>query len=416
MKILQLNNHHYIRGGSEIMYLKTGALLEENGHEVLYFSTQNEQNENSGPNTYLVKPVNFLDKSILGKLFQIPRFIYSNEAYKSLKKLIKKEKPDIAHLHIFYGNLTSAVLQVLKEEKIPVVMSIHEYKMLCPAYTFLNGHGTICEKCANGNYIHAVANKCNKGNYSYSFISALECYFRDLFFDYKTHIDHFIMVSDFIMKKHVEYYPEISPKATLLYNFSTLNTTPSTEVTQVKKNTDLVYFGRLSKEKGILTLLEVLKDKPHISLKIIGTGPMQQELENFIEANKMAHVTLVGFCVGQELCDHIQSAKYSVVPSEWYESLSLTILESLSLGVPVIGANTGGIPEMVRPETGFIFKSGSVQDLSRAIETALGLSQDKYLTLQKNGINLVKTDLKPQLYYAQLLNIYQDTIAKKSQK
>ncbi|MCF8318711.1 MAG: glycosyltransferase [Sphingobacteriaceae bacterium] len=414
MKILQINNHHYIRGGSEIMYLKTGELLEENGHEVIYFSTQYEHNVAHGQNSYFVKPINFMNESILGKIRQIPRFIYSTEAYHALKKLIRAERPDIAHLHIFYGNLTSAVLQVLKEEKIPVVMSIHEYKILCPAYTFLNGSGTICEKCAKGNYIHAVVHKCNKRNYFFSIVSAIECYFRDLFIDYKKHVDHFIMVSGFIMNKHLEHYPALESKSTVLYNFSTLNTTATPLLSQVKKTTDLVYFGRLSKEKGILTLLEVLKNKPQISLKIIGTGPMQQEIESYIKTNKMTQVSLLGFCSGKVLSDHIQSAKYSVIPSEWYESLSLTILESFSLGVPVIGANIGGIPEMIKPETGFIFTSGSKEDLNEKLETALSLNDDRYTEIQKNALEQVKSILKPNWYYTQLLGIYQKTIAKKN--
>ena len=129
MKILQINNYHHIKGGSDTVYLNTGYLLEKMGDEVIYFSTANEENIQEGSNSFFIKTSDPNEGGLLSKLKRIPSFIYSSKSYNSLKRLLKSEKPDIAHLHIFYGQLTSSVLKALREEKVPIVMTVHEYRM-----------------------------------------------------------------------------------------------------------------------------------------------------------------------------------------------------------------------------------------------------------------------------------------------
>ena len=175
-----------------------------------------------GSNSFFVETSDPNEGGVLSKLMRIPSFIYSSKSYNSLKSLLKSEKPDIAHLHIFYGQLTSSVLKALKEEGIPTVMSVHEYRMLCPVSVFMNNKGEICEKCAGNSYWPCVVSKCNKGSYAFSAISALESAFRDRFFDYKEYVDHFIMVSQFIEKKHSQYFPGIENKSSILYNFQNI--------------------------------------------------------------------------------------------------------------------------------------------------------------------------------------------------
>ena len=402
MKILQINNYHHVKGGSDTVYLNTGHLLEKMGHEVIYFSTSNEENVEEGSNSFFVETSDPNDGGMLSKLMRIPSFIYSSKSYNSLKSLLKSEKPDIAHLHIFYGQLTSSVLKALKEEGIPTVMSVHEYRMLCPVSVFMNNKEEICEKCAGNSYWPCVVSKCNKGSYAFSAISALESAFRDRFFDYKEYVDHFIMVSQFIEKKHSQYFPGIENKSSILYNFQNI---PSINIDQ-KKEVDLVFFGRLSREKGIMSLLQALKERKDISIKIIGAGPEEPEIREFIEINSLKNVHLLGFCKGNDLWKNISSAKYAVVPSECYENNPMTVIESFFLGVPVIGAKIGGIPELINEKNGFIFQPGQTNILVEKIDEALSLDPKDYTLLSENAKLFADANFSESGHYEKLSNIY----------
>lgn len=406
MKILQINNYHHVQGGSDTVYLNTGKLLEKQGHEVIYFSTTSDDNIPHGTNQHFVPADDPNSGGMLAQLKKIPSFIYSRQSYKSLKELLKKEKPDIAHLHIFYGRLTSSVLQALKEEAIPMVMSVHEYRMLCPVSVFINNKGEVCEKCAGSSYVSCVTSKCNKGSYAYSAISALEATFRDKFFDYKKNIDHFIMVSNFIRNKHSQYYPEISNKSSVLYNFQHIDYKNPTQ----EKEVDLVFFGRLSKEKGIMTLLNAIKDHKNISLKIIGTGPENEAIKEFIHSHSLKKVKLLGFCKGNELWRHIVSAKFAVVPSECYENNPMTAIESLFLGVPVIGSNIGGIPEIIQENNGFLFEPGNAEDLQKSISLALDKTENEYEQMKQSAMAIAEEKFSEQSHYDQLKEIYTKVI------
>lgn len=404
MKILLINNYHYIRGGSESVYLNTGKMLEKMGHEVVYFSTQSECNGSYGKNEFFIQKINFIEKSFIGKILGLPEFIYSNSAYTNLTKLINREKPDIAHLHIFYGGLTSSILSVLKKMKVPTVMSIHEYRLLCPAYTFLNNKNEICEKCATGNKIYCTINKCNKNNFSFSIVATLETYFRDFFFPHLKYVSHFIMVSDFIRKKHIEYNNAYSYKSSVIYNFhSTLLTEKSN-----KKIFDLVYFGRVSKEKGIFTLIKSIENSPQITLNIIGTGPEEENVKDYLKLKKINNISLLGFLAGKNLWKYVSTSRYTVVPSEWYENNPMNVIESLFLGTPVIGANIGGIPEIVKKSHGFIFESRSVIDLRRNIDDALNVSRDDYKMLSEKAIEFANQKFSENAHYHKLIKVYDD--------
>jgi glycosyltransferase involved in cell wall biosynthesis len=404
MKILLINNYHFIKGGSETVYLNTGKLLESKGHEVIYFSSTNDNNLLHGKNNLFVESKYSTEMSFIGKVKGIPNFIYSKSAFHNLEKLIIREKPDIAHLHIFYGVLTSSILKVLKKRGIPCVMSIHEYRLLCPTYTFLNSKNEICEKCANGNKFNCIINKCNKNSLPNSIISAIETYYRDFFFSHLKYIKHFIMVSNFIREKHIEYNGAYREKSSVIYNFHSIFTSSIVKLSD--KKCDLVYFGRLSKEKGIITLIKSLENKPEITLNIVGTGPEEKRIKDYIKSKKIKNISLLGYLSGENLWSIVQSARYTVVPSEWYENNPMNVIESLLLGTPVIGANIGGIPEIVKKPHGFIFESKSIDDLSRAIDEAISINEEGYKLLCSNAIEFANQQFSENIHYQNLIKVY----------
>ena len=407
MKILQINNHHEILGGSERVYRNTAELLDKKGHKVNFVSTSEDFTKDTPNNNLIFMKKDFKNKSFLKQIISIPRFVYSLQKQKQLDLYLQKNRPDIAHLHIFYGLLTNSILPVLKKHNIPIVMSVHEYRMICPAYTFINGKGKICEKCKGKYYYNAIRYRCNKNNLSYSIITAAETTFRDLFTPYEKYIDHFIMVSNFIREKHIQYKPLIENKSSVIYNFVNLN---EYNFSQTSKSY-LFYFGRLSSEKGIMTLIEALKFYPNTTLKIAGSGPDEQLIKDCLEKENLTNIELLGFKYGEDLKELISFAKFTVVPSEWYENNPMTVIESLSSGTPVIGANIGGIPEIViENKTGFLFDSGNVESLIKTIKKAINIDSLDYSLLRQNARNFAEATFAKENHYKKLIKVYENVL------
>lgn len=403
MKILLINNYHYLKGGSEKIYFNMGKLLKEKGHNVIYFSVADKDITPSYLKNFFVKPVDFDKMSFLKKIIHARKFIYSTEAKKCLERLIKETKPDIAHLHIFYGRLTSSILSVLKKFKIPTVMTVHEYRMLCPAYKMLTPGGNLCEKCAKGNYVHCIFNRCKNHKFFESLGIACECFFRDMFFPYHKFIDKFIMVSEFIMQKHIFYKPQLKDRVVQIYNFLNID-----EVNpHFSHNNYYLYFGRLSSEKGILTLLKAWLQIKEIKLKIVGAGKLENTVKEFVAKNSIKNVEVIGFKEGVALENLIKNAKFTILPSEWYENNPMSILESFAFGTPVLAADIGGIPELVKEgETGFLFESRNHNSIIQSVKKAESLSLPQYNNISQTAYEFVKQNFNQEVFYNRLSELY----------
>ncbi len=408
MKILQINNFHYLNGGADKVYLETAKLLTGKGHEVQFFSTKNERNESSKYEKYFVEDIDYFKlKNISEKGKAALRFIYYKKAASNLSELIEEHKPDIAHLHVFQGRLSCSILPVLKRHKVPIVFSLHEYKILCPVYTLLDNKSEICEACQGKRFYNCLLKRCNRNSVSQSFVSTVESYLRDRLYPIEKYADHIIMVSDFIYEKHIQYRPQLASKSSRLYNF---NCSEATHQKSARGNYFL-YFGRLSPEKGIITMLEAFSKKPDFKLKIVGTGIMESDIKKFIEANSMNNVELLGYKIGKELNDIISQASFTIVPSEWYESFGLIIIESMALGTPVIGANIGAIPELIEHQSnGFLFETKNSSDLLKQMEKADSVSDDAYQLFADNAQNFALNNFRKDDYYNTLISIYTNSI------
>jgi len=388
------------------MYFLISDLLEEKGHEVIHFSTHSEMNESSPTSEFFVEDPNFQNRPFLKKALKSPSYIYSRKSRQKLRQLLEKEKPDIAHLHIFFGELSLSILPELKKHNIPVVMSLHEYKMLCSAYTLYDRNGSICELCSSGNHLHSIKKKCTKGSFFSSCISALECYVRDEFIPYDKYIDRFISVSQFSMNKHLEFRPELQDKISYIYNF-----TDSEPVSTILSDNYFVYFGRLSREKGIETLIKAFARLPELKLKIIGDGTERNDYERLVEELGVQNIEFCGFKRGKELNDEIIRAKFCIIHSEWYETFGLTVIESMLCGTPPISSGLGGMSELIEDQkTGFIFKPKKVDDLVRVLGIASNMSPTQYHKMATKCLTFASRNFNKEKYYSELITIYTDLL------
>jgi glycosyltransferase involved in cell wall biosynthesis len=175
-----------------------------------------------------------------------------------------------------------------------------------------------------------------------------------------------------------------------------------------------LFFGRLSYEKGVKTLLEAFKTLPQCKLKIVGTGPKEDELKAFVKCNDMKNVVFLGYKHGKELSDLVSNAYFAIVPSEWYENNPMTIIESYSAGTPVIGAKIGGIPEIVvEGKTGYQFKSGDSDELCAKIQMADHLQEEDYTALSQGTLDFATNNLSLESYYPKLISFYKKFVDSK---
>jgi glycosyltransferase involved in cell wall biosynthesis len=407
LKILLINNYHYRKGGADGVYFNTAELLKKHGHEVFFFSVKHPENVMDESNSFFATAQDYRNISAVGKLASVPSFFFNRSAYKKLMDLVEKIKPDLAHIHLFMGGLSASILLALKKKKIPVVHSVHDYRLICPAYLFLDGKNKICEKCKDKFYLHCTFNRCSENKLGQSFILSADAYVRKYLIKPINLIDRFIFVSKFSRDKHIEFNAGYAPKSEMLYNFR-----PELEAIRptVVKGSYFLYFGRISREKGVGTLIEAAA-KAGISLKIAGDGPLLKKYS----VRHFDNIEFLGHRRGHELWSLIQGASFIIVPSEWYENNPLTIIESYALGKPVIGARIGGIPEILKDEkTGYLFEPGDQQGLEQILQKATGLSDAEYIQMSTNARTFAEQNFDPVANYRMLVRIYEDVIKTKN--
>lgn len=396
-KILQINKYPSLKGGTETVLFETIRLLKEYGHEVVLLST--DEGEVTYTPTYTIS---YPDRnaSLMKRVSNLPSFFYNRSAVKVLESIIEKEKPDIAHIHLYHNSFSNSILPVLKKYNIPVVMTLHEYRQICPSYLLLDKNQHICEKCIDGNYFHCMLTQCAKGNFIESTLLTMEMFYRRMFYKTEKYVDKFICPSGFVYQKHLSFNKKIADKSVVIYNPVKTNPTKS-----INKGDYLLYFGRLSREKGINVLLSAMKQLPNVKLKIAGVG-------DFPLHDIPSNVELLGFKREKQLELLVRNALFTIVPSEWYETFALSCAESISQGTPVIASNIGAIPEIVEHrKNGFLFESGNVESLVKIISEAISLSDEEYIHMAEAGEqSLIK--FSAGKYIKSLLSIYKELINK----
>lgn len=364
MKILLVNKYHYFRGGSETYYFGLADALAEAGHEVIFFAMQDKRNVPCAQSAYFVSNVDFNGRlSAKEKVRTAARIIYSMEAREKMERLIADERPDIVHINLFHRVLTASVVDAAKKYGVPVVLTMHDLNCICPNHTMLD-HGKVCEQCLRGNYLHCVQNVCFKESRAKCAIAAAESAFNRISGLYNK-IDAYITPSEFYRKKLLE--SGITEKPVIhMKNFLPRGTEYGWRGI---RGDYVLYYGRLSEEKGIMTLIDAVGLMPGMRLKIAGAGPEKEKiLKKIRDCGLEDRVSLEGFRSGSALLKYIDGAECVVVPSEWYEASGYTACEAQARGKPVVASDMGGLPENIADGvTGFIYHADCGESPSTAV-------------------------------------------------
>ncbi len=401
-----INKYHFIKGGSEKYLFELTGVLEKNGHRVIPFAMKDEKNESSPYSKYFVDNIEFnFQKKSENSLKIAGRVIYSKHSQKMLEKLIRKTKPDIAHLHMIDHQISPSILNSLHQYNIPMMQTVHQYKMICPNYRLYIDHKrAICEKCLGGHFYHSILEKCHHHSLTASALVCVESYIHRLLRLYDR-VSLFHAPSHFMGMKLKEggVKPERIRVQFLSMDMSKYNYHPDS-------GDYFLYFGRLSGEKGLFTLLESMRllSKSRVNLWIVGDGPLRDELELYTRTFKLSNITFLGARFGKELRDIVEKARFVVVPSEWYENSPLVIYESFATGKPVIGANIGGIPEFVdEGVNGYLFDAGSAGQLAQHIPL-LYFDRQKTRELGRHAREKAEQEFSWDNNYARMLALYQE--------
>jgi glycosyltransferase involved in cell wall biosynthesis len=278
-------------------------------------------------------------------------------------------------------------------------MTLHDLKLACPNYTMLS-QGELCERCKGGKLYNAALSRCMKGSLSLSAWVTAESYLHASLQSYTRNVDMFVVPSQFFIEKFVEWGFDRK-------RFLNIPNFVAVEQLEAKyaSGDRIVYVGRLSREKGLATLVRAAA-LAKVGVTLIGTGPEAANLAQLAEAER-ADVRFAGYLAGRELHDAIRAARAVVLPSECYENAPLALLEAYALGKPVIGSNLGGIPELIQQgKTGYVFTPRGVESLATVLREVVEMPDGEIAEMGRAGRVLVEREYSQQRYLERMLDLY----------
>lgn len=387
MRILLSNKFYYRRGGDCIYMLNLEQLLREHGHEVAVFAMDYPENLETPWRKYF--PRN------MSKLMALTRPFGSHEVRAKFNKLLDDFKPEVVHVNNIHTQLSPIIAELAHKRGIKVVWTLHDYKLLCPRYDCLRGGKEVCERCFSGDKTPCKTYRCMKGSRLASWVGYREAvmWSRERL---EACTDLFVCPSLFIAEKMAQG-GFCKNKLKGLCNFIDIEKCRKDDYI---KEDYYCYVGRLSHEKGVSTLIKAASQLPY-KLKIIGGGPLNDE---FIAKSKelKGNVEFLGFCQWADIKDIVGKAKFTVIPSEWYENNPLSVIEAECLGTPVLGTRIGGIPELIdEGVNGITFKSGDADDLAEKIKAMYNAEFD-----YKDIADVAMKRYNAENYYNEIMKCY----------
>jgi len=404
MKILLVNAYYFKNWGVESYLFRLARALKKHGHSLMFFCMKHPQNLPSEYEQYFISyQPSAKTLNIIKKFKAAGRIIYSVEARKRIRELLKAERPDIVHIQNIEEFISPSIIPEIKRSGIPMVMTLHNYKMVCPLNSlFINGR--ICQACSHKRFYQAIAKKCIAHSVSRSIVMALEMYLHHCFLHTYQHVDTCIAPSKFLVNK----LKEMGCALSLTYVPHCIDIDDYEPAYGFTEKT-IVYAGRLVEGKGLVCLLDAIKGLD-VKLQLCGTGSFEAVLRKKAEQENITNVEFLGFCVPEQLKEIMRRCIASVYPSVYYESFGYGIVESYCYGKPVIGSRLSSFQELIEDEkTGFLCTPGSVADLREKI---MRLAQNPELssTLGRNARSKAEQEFSSQLHYERIFKVYQDVL------
>ena len=401
MRILFCNKYNYAFSGTEVYLFEVMELLRSRGHEVALFSMADSRGRTTPYDRHFMPHVDFKQQTGgFHKARLAVRMIYSREARRRIQAMIADFRPDVAHVRNIYHHLSPSILWELKAQNIPVLYHLNDFKVLCPNYNLV-AHGEACEACKGGEFWNALKEKCYPG-WGERMTLVAEAYVHKWLGTYGKCVDCFLAPSQFVRDKFVEHGWDPA-RFEVLPHFQRAKPVVERDC----EHAPLLYFGRLSPEKGIGDLLHAMQRIPRLRLIIAGDGPERGRLEQLTIELGLRNVEFAGHMQGAELDQAIANSRFTVLPTHAYETLGKTILESYSQARAVAATDLGSRRELVNAgKTGLLYKTGDVEQLASAIQF---LSSQPELAdkMGRAGHEQVRQNYTPEAHYEQLVGLYE---------
>jgi glycosyltransferase involved in cell wall biosynthesis len=401
MRILYCNKYNFPFSGTEAYMFEAMKLMQSKGHEAALFSMADSRGESGPFDEHLMPHVDFKGQHGWFRRARLAAHaVYSLEARRRIRAMIAAFRPQVAHVRNIYHHLSPSILWELKAQNVPVIYHLNDFKVLCPSYN-LTLRGEACEACKGGKFWHALQKKCYPG-FSERMTLVAEAYFHKAIGTYRECVDCFLAPSQFVKDKFVEHGWD-STKFQVLPHFQTAKSRPA----HPSESGSILYFGRLSREKGVDDLIHAMQRLPHLRLKIAGDGPEREELERLRDSLELKNVDFLGQLRGGELEHAIASSQFTVLPSHAYETLGKSILESHALGRAVVASDMGSRRELIEDgKTGVLYKTGDVTELVATLEF-LSSRPELGKRMGMAGKERVERSYTPEYHYQVLIELYE---------
>lgn len=392
-RVLLIHNYYQQSGGEDKVVAQEAELLRSRGIDVQIYSVHNDDLKNQGT---------------AGKVKTALSAAWSPSAYKKIKQQLLDMKPDVVHVHNFFPLISPSVYYACSRMGVPVVQTLHNYRLLCPAATFLR-EGSVCEKCLHGSLLHSVAGGCYRGSKVETLPVVSMIAVNQMLGTWNKRVDRYIALTEFARSKFIEGGIP-AERITVKPNF--ISTGTHNTISEIAAGNYILYVGRISAEKGVKQLLMAwsgLANKAGAELLIVGDGPEKAKLEAKYSGGS---IQFLGNQPGEKVLELMSKAKYLVVPSIWYEGFPMTIVEAYSVGTPVLCSRIGSLQEIV-PEavTGFQFTPGDISNMASVLRQALDYGDYSRLReAVKERFNALYTD---EVNFLALSQIYDEVIKEK---
>ncbi len=389
-RILQVHNFYQIPGGEDVVVRNEKRLLEEHGHKVYTYYRSNAELKEGGR---------------LGKLCVPFTAVYSFKTVREVKKLIKEYQIDIVHVHNTLTMVSPSVFYAAFRCHVPIVQTLHNFRMLCPAGSFFRDN-VICEECVQGGLKCAVKHKCYRNSKLQSFVSAAVLKVHRVLGTYRK--VNFICLTEFNRNKLLALGDIVDAKKIFIKpNFTFAEGIEPSNVPEQEEY--YLFAGRVEALKGVDIAIKAFEQIPDRKLYIAGTGPMMDEMQAYVNEHNIQNVKFLGYLQKEDMTEKFYHAKAVIMTSQCYEAFAMTIAEAYSYGVPVIAGRVGNMEGMVQEGvTGVKFTYNSSSDLAEKVKEFEKLDR---VTLKENAREFYQERLRPEDNYQKLMEIYESISA-----